>query len=141
MDSEAFATWWRAHPHAPCEQMLGVQLIACDRDRSWVSLSFEVSEQFVNARGTVQGGFLAALLDTCLGIPVLLASDRNFAPVTLNLSVDYLSAVKAGRVLGEGQVDRMGRTTAFVSASLFDVDGKVLAKARQVAQLVEIPKG
>lgn len=137
MDSQEFLDWWRGQPRAPCEVALSVQLEDCDRNERSVRLSFEVGPEFTNARGSIQGGFVAAMLDTCLGIPVLLASDLRFGPVTLNLSVNYLGPVLPGRVWGEGRVAKLGRSVAFVTAAILGDNGQLLATATQSCQLFE----
>ncbi|QYJ06742.1 PaaI family thioesterase [Qipengyuania flava] len=139
MTSAEFAAWWRDLPLAPSEKVIGTRLLECDRDARRVELAFDAPKQFANARGTIQGGFVAALLDTCLGIPVLLASDTRFGPVTLNLSVNYLGAIKPGALRGSGRVTKIGRSVAFVEAELTDMEGNVLATATQTAKLFRRP--
>ena len=139
MDSEAFARWWNALSLAPSEQCLNTRLTLCDRDGMRVELAFDAPATFANARGTVQGGFVTAMLDTCLGIPVLLATDGRKGPVSLQIAVSFLDAVQVGPVRGWGRVGKLGKSIAFVEAALIDTDGQPFATATQSAKLLPGP--
>jgi acyl-coenzyme A thioesterase PaaI-like protein len=53
----------RADP-PPAAQLLGFRLIEIDPEEGTIEVAFTATEQFLNPAGTVQGGFLAAMLDT-----------------------------------------------------------------------------
>ena len=139
MTGDEFLAWWRALPLAPSERILGTELIACDRAARSVELAFDVPSDFANARGTVQGGFVAAMLDTCMGIPVLLASDGAKGPVSLSMTTNFLGAAPTGRILGTGRVAKLGGSVAFCEAILHAPDGTELATATQAAKLFDRP--
>jgi acyl-coenzyme A thioesterase PaaI-like protein len=52
---------------------LGWQLIEADTERGEIEVSFHATEDFLNPAGTVQGGFLTAMLDDTMG-PALAAT-------------------------------------------------------------------
>jgi acyl-coenzyme A thioesterase PaaI-like protein len=50
-------------PAPPVAAALGWELVAVDPERGTIEVSFQACPEFVNPAGTVQGGFLAAMLD------------------------------------------------------------------------------
>jgi hypothetical protein len=51
----------------PAAELLGFKLVEIDPDAGTIEVGFTATEQFLNPAGTVQGGFLAAMLDDTLG--------------------------------------------------------------------------
>ncbi len=81
----------RADP-PPAAELLGWRLVEADPDEGTIEVAFTATEQFLNPAGTVQGGFLAAMLDDTLG-PAVMATlgDGEWAPTT-DLHVQFLRA-------------------------------------------------
>jgi uncharacterized protein (TIGR00369 family) len=124
----------RAEP-PPAAVLLGWKLVEIDPDEGTIEVAFTASEQFLNPAGSVQGGFLAAMLDDTLG-PALVATlgDGEWAPTT-DLHVQFLKAAKPGELRGLGRVVRKGRDIAFLAGELRDVDGDLLATATATAAI------
>ncbi len=93
-------------------------------------------DSFTNPVGSVQGGFLAAMLDDTLG-PALAATlaDGEFAP-TLELKVSFLRPAVPGRIIGTGRVVHRGGSIAFLAGELRDDVGQVLATATATVRIV-----
>lgn len=98
-------------------------------------MQFDAPQAFTSPRGSIQGGFVAAMVDEVIGIPVLVKSGGANAPLTLELSVTYIQPVMPGRIYGEGQIVRMGRNIAFLEAQLYDKTGKLLVKATSTVKV------
>ncbi len=58
-------------PLPPCTQSLGAQFL--EVGDGYCRLRFPAREEYKQAGGVVQGGFLAAMLDDCLGVAIYLA--------------------------------------------------------------------
>jgi uncharacterized protein (TIGR00369 family) len=86
--------------------------------------------------GSVQGGFLAAMLDDTLG-PALVATlpDGAFAP-TLELKVSFLRPASPGRIIGTGRLVHRGGSIAFLAGELRDEAGNMLATATATARII-----
>jgi uncharacterized protein (TIGR00369 family) len=82
-----------------------------------VEHAFYVLARHCNGMGAVHGGMLTTFLDGLLARAVF---DQVKAPsVTLHLSVDFLSAVRAGEwVFGEAAVTRAARDITFAEARI-----------------------
>jgi uncharacterized protein (TIGR00369 family) len=114
---------------------LGFELVAIDREEGTITTAFEATDDFVNPVGSVQGGFLAAMLDDTMG-PALVATlgPGQFAP-TSDLHVQFLRPARPGRLIGHGRVVRRGRDVGFVSGELRDAAGELIAVGTVTAQI------
>ena len=124
----------RAAP-PPAAELLGFRLIAIDPDAGTIEVAFTATELFLNPAGTVQGGFLAAMLDDTLG-PALVATlgDGEWAPTT-DLHVQFLRPAAPGELQGHGRIVRRGKDVAFMAGELRDGDGELVATATATAAI------
>lgn len=84
-----------------------------------------------NPLGTVHGGWIATLLDSCVGCAVHAALPAGKAYTTAELKVNYVRAVttKVPLVRAIGQVIHQGGRMATAEGRLVDADGKLYAHA------------
>jgi uncharacterized protein (TIGR00369 family) len=122
-------------PPPPAAVLLGFRLLDIDPQAGTIEVSFRATEQFLNPAGTVQGGFLAAMLDDTLG-PALAATlgHGEWAPTT-DLHVQFLAPARPGQITGRGRVVRRGAQMAFLAGELVDQDGTLLATAVATANI------
>jgi uncharacterized protein (TIGR00369 family) len=97
---------------------------------------FDVSTDFVNPIGGIQGGYVAAMLDDSMqaALLTLLAADE-VAP-TLELKTSFLRPARPGSFTGEGSVVHRGRSVAFLEGRLLDEDGTLVATATATATIL-----
>jgi uncharacterized protein (TIGR00369 family) len=124
----------RADP-PPAAELLGFKLIEIDPDEGTIEVAFTATEQFLNPAGTVQGGFLAAMLDDTLG-PALVATlgDGEWAPTT-DLHVQFMKPAKPGELRGSGRIVRRGKDVAFLAGELRNSEGDLVATATATAAI------
>jgi uncharacterized protein (TIGR00369 family) len=124
----------------PAAELLGWKLVEVDPDAGTIEVTFTATEQFLNPAGTIQGGFLAAMLDDTLG-PALVATlgEGEWAPTT-DLHVQFLKPVKPGELRGSAQIVRRGRDMAFLAGELRDAKGDLVATATATA-VIRSPSG
>jgi uncharacterized protein (TIGR00369 family) len=122
-------------PAPPAAELLGWELVSIDPDAGTIEVAFRASDRFLNPIGSIQGGFLSAMLDDTLG-PALVATldPGQFAPTT-DLHVQFLRPATPGRLIGRGRVVRRGNRVAFLAGELTDESGTVLATAMATAQI------
>ncbi|MBN8938995.1 MAG: PaaI family thioesterase [Rhizobiales bacterium] len=126
-----------AMPRSPSADLLGWRLLAYDRAKGTVRVGFEGRPEFLNPAGTVQGGFLAAMLDDCMGPAAWIMSGGERYTATIGMNVSFLAPARPGPLVGEGQVVQLGRTIAFLEARLYGADGQLVARATSTARLVD----
>ena len=87
----------------------------------------------LNPQGSVQGGFVAAMLDDTMGPALVSMSGGAIMPRSVDLNVSFIRPVKPGRVIGRGRVVNQGRSIVFLEAELFDEAGRLLARSTSTA--------
>lgn len=86
----------------------------------------------------VNGGVLAAMFDLVIGCaPALVDPSRRSA--TVQLSLNFMSAVRGDRVTARAHVTRAGEKLVFAAATLFDGEGTECATATGLSRLSSIP--
>ncbi|MFL5637028.1 MAG: PaaI family thioesterase [Gemmatimonadaceae bacterium] len=129
MDTATPASVFDRFDPPPSAKLLGWTLRDIDPDAGTIEIGFTADERFTNPGGTVQGGFLAAMLDDTQG-PALFGHTHGeaYAP-TIDFTISFLKEARPGHFVARGRVVRMGRTIAFTEAELFDQGGDVVARA------------
>ena len=127
-------------PKPPIAKHLGWTLVDQNAEKGRIRIAFEGRPEFANPAGFVQGGMLAAMLDDTMGPAVLVMSGGKSFTVTLGLNVSFLAPAKPGRFIAEGQVVQLGKTIAFIEATLTDAEGTVVARASSQARLIPVER-
>jgi len=70
----------------PAADMLGRRLLRFDSESGMASLEFLAKPEFANRHGSVQGGLLAATLDSATGAALMASLPPDLTAVTLQLS-------------------------------------------------------
>jgi len=126
-------------PESPSSKVLGWQLLEHDPERGWVRIAFEARPEFCNPAGYVQGGFLTAMLDDCMGPAAWFMNRGERFTTTIDMNVSFFAPARPGPLFGEGQVVKLGGSIAFLEARLTDTEGQLLARATSSARLVAVP--
>jgi uncharacterized protein (TIGR00369 family) len=92
-------------------------------------LSMEVKKHHKQIHDVVHGGVLAALADTAAAIAVYTVVPQGTEIATIELKINYLSAVPGGKIKAEGKVLRAGRNFVVTECEVFNARGKLAAKA------------
>ena len=86
----------------------------------------------------VNGGVLSAIFDLVIGCtPALVDPLRRSA--TVQLSINFMDAVRGSKVLARSRITRGGNTLVFASAEIFDEQGRVCATATGMSRLSSQP--
>jgi len=94
-----------------------------------VDVALDAGHDHLNLIGTVHGGVLATLADTATGLAYRTVLDPGTTFTTIQLSVTYLTAGRAGRIEARGRVVKRGRRTGYAEADVVDGEGRLLARA------------
>jgi uncharacterized protein (TIGR00369 family) len=123
-------------PLPPAARLLGRKVLAVDPAAGAITVEFTARAEFLNSAGTVQGGFLAAMLDSTIG-PALRATLEHgeFSP-TLELKVSFIRAARPGALTGRGRIVHRGGSIAFLEADLRNPEGELVATATATARIV-----
>jgi uncharacterized protein (TIGR00369 family) len=85
--------------------------------------------RFYNPLGTVHGGWISTLLDSCMGCAIHSRLARGQGHTTMELKINFVRPVfdKTGPLRAEGRVIHFGRQVATSEGKLVDEGGKLYA--------------
>lgn len=119
----------------PAAQLLGREIISVDPQSGEVTLRFTAREEFANRHGTVQGGMLAAMLDSATGNAVMAKLPSHLTAVTARLDTQFLRPAALGPITATARLIHQDERIAEVQAELADSEGQIVATARAELRL------
>lgn len=120
----------------PFLKILNGELVEVDRQRRRAVLEFDVPATLCHSGDTLQGGFLASMVDTAMAHAVIASTNLALQPPTLELKVSYLKPGRPGFLRAEGWIVRLGKSIGFLEGQLTDADGEIVVKASATCRLV-----
>lgn len=121
-----------------CDTTLGLTCI--DKSQPGVTVwEMLADERFANPVGMLQGGFLAALVDSAMAATSVTANrGRKVFSANTDLRISFFKAVRTGTVLTcTARAVATGRRVTFVEAEVVDGAGDAVAKASSTFLLTE----
>ena len=113
----------------PAARLLGREIISIN-PQGEVRLKFLAHEHFANRHGTVQGGMLAAMLDSATGNAMMASLPSDRTAVTTRLDTTFLRPAALGFLTAIARVVKQDERSAEVEAELVDNEGQVVARCR-----------
>ena len=106
---------------------LGITLERIEKGNAVISAM--VRKEMTNPYGHIHGGMMSLVIDEAIGWAVV-SLDTELHYTSLTLNVDFLYAIKEGkRLRAESKVLRVGKKIINVECHVYDLEGKVLARA------------
>ena len=105
-----------------------------------VDLRLEAGPEHLNLMGTVHGGVLVTLAVSATGLAYRTVLEPGTTFTTIQLSLTYLTAGRAGRIVARGRVVKQGRRTGYAEADVVDGKGKLLARATALLAVTPEPQ-
>ena len=106
---------------------IGMRLASFAPGEAVVELDADASH--ANPMGTVQGGILAAIADAAMGWAYMTTLGEGESYTTVEMKVNFLRAVRAGRIAARARVKNAGRTLGLIECDVLDAGGKLVAHA------------
>tara|TARA_Y100000588_G_C14254356_1_gene924784 strand:+ start:1543 stop:1914 length:372 start_codon:yes stop_codon:yes gene_type:complete len=108
-------------------ETLGIDIIENHADG--VSIECLVRKEFFNFRGVVHGGLTASVADSAMGIAV----SRHYGPdtpvTTVEMKINYLRPVAAGKLVARSRIVRDGKRICVGQVDVRDGDDNLVAIA------------
>jgi uncharacterized protein (TIGR00369 family) len=114
-------------PPPAAATLLGMRLASFGAGEALVEL--DATAAHGNPMGTVQGGVLAAAADAAMGWAYMTTLGEGESYTTVEMKVNFLRAVRAGRIAARARVKNAGRTLGLIECDVLDADGKLVAHA------------
>ncbi len=131
--------------HAPCSKTLGFELIELDIKAGTTKVKFVGKAEFANPMGTIQGGFLAAMLDDTIGMLCMVKMGGRAIVSTIDLNVQYLRPIHCKKsendVTVSAKITSTGKNIMFAEAELYDSRNKIAARATSSLAINKIKQG
>lgn len=107
-------------------RLLGIEIDTIEPGRA--VLSVEVRKELKQLQGVMHGGAIASLIDTAVAFAIIGVSEPEDRFTTVEMKVNYLSAIREGRVRAEARLLRDGRRIVVAECDVFDDKGRLAAK-------------
>ncbi|HKP86832.1 MAG TPA: PaaI family thioesterase [Blastocatellia bacterium] len=107
-------------------RMLGIEIDSIEPGRA--RLSVEVRQELLQLQGVMHGGAIASLIDTAVAFAIVSVSQPQDRFTTVEMKVNYLSAIREGRAIAEARLIRDGRRIIVADCDVFDSKGRLAAK-------------
>ena len=114
----------------PAALLLGREIISVDTHSGEVRLRFLAQPQFANRHGTIQGGMLAAMLDSATGNAVMASLPADRTAVTTRLDTTFIRPAVMGPLIATARLVKQDERSAEAEAELVDSSGEVVARGR-----------
>jgi uncharacterized protein (TIGR00369 family) len=124
------------HHVTPGASLLGREWIGFEGDTQTALLRFHAKPEFANRHGTVQGGFLAAMLDSATGMALLAGLPPELTAVTIRLDTTFVQPAPLGQLAAKARVIARDERNATVEAELLDPSGTLVARATAELRIV-----
>jgi uncharacterized protein (TIGR00369 family) len=90
-------------------------------------LEMPAKDEMCNLYGMLHGGAIATILDSSCGIAVGSLLKSGEIVVTVDMRINFISNLKGGYLIGEGEVVHRGKQTGIVEAKVRDESGNLVA--------------
>jgi uncharacterized protein (TIGR00369 family) len=135
---------WRAIasgalPRPPIGELMDFDITEVDDGR--IVFTSQPAEWMLNPIGSVHGGMISTMLDTCVGCAVHTTLPVGAGYTTLELKVNFVRAVRPamGRLVATGSVIHVGGRIATAEGRLETADGVLCAHATTTCLVMRPP--
>jgi uncharacterized protein (TIGR00369 family) len=119
----------------PAPTLLGREILELDREAGAARMRFLAREEFTNRHGSVQGGFVAAMLDSATSVALIGSLPDHLTSVTMRLETEYLKPTPVGSLIAVAEVVERSEREATVNGVLQNEQGVVFARATAVLRI------
>jgi acyl-CoA thioesterase len=102
--------------HHPFGDLLGMDFESAGDGEAVFAL--DVRADHMNPHGVVHGGVLFSLADTCMGSALYTRMEPGESCATIEIKMNYLAPVTAGRLVCRTRVLHKGRSTSVLESDL-----------------------
>ncbi|HUY74810.1 MAG TPA: PaaI family thioesterase [Candidatus Dormibacteraeota bacterium] len=118
-------------------ETLGARIAEAEPGR--VVLELEAGPQHRHGGGVVQGGVITQIADAAMGMSLATLQEDGMWNTTIELKINFLRPVVAGRLRAVGRVIEMRQTLLFSEADVLDDRDRLVARASSTC--MPVPEG
>jgi len=123
----------------PFHDLVGYEFIEAGPEG--VVIALDIEDKHLSQNGVLHGGVALTILDTVGGMSFVCHRDDVVTVATINISVNFLRMVAAGRLFARAKVDFAGSRVGYVSMTLSEggLDGPEICRAHGSWRLFDRP--
>ena len=110
--------------------------ISFDIKKKSLEMSFIADPSFCHSDDIVQGGYISGMLDAVMAYTVVGLPNIRSMVTTLELKVSFISIGNSGKMIGRGNIIKLGKTIGFLEGNLFQ-DNKLIAMATSTVKILD----
>src|SRR3979411_1681504 len=114
-------------PPPPLGKLMGFVLKEIEPGRAVFAM--QADERHHNPMGTLHGGVYCDLADAAMGYAYAATLGEGETFTTVELKINFLRAVRQGRLTAEAKVVKAGSALGFVECDVTDQAGKLVARS------------
>lgn len=128
----------RRAPSPPFSETTDIWLVSADTGR--VVFEAMPSARFHNPMGVIHGGWIATLLDSCMGCVVHSTLKAAQTYTTVEMKTVFVRAARAdtGLLRCEGTLLHSGKRVASSEAKVFDREGRLIAYGSETCLITDL---
>jgi len=111
----------------PIADLIGFSLTDVEPGRAVVTLL--AGPRHLNPMGTLHGGVLCDVADAAMGMAYAGTLDEGETFTTLELKINFLKPVRAGRLVATGRLVKGGHTVGLLECDVVDDKDRLVARA------------
>jgi len=100
----------------PFGDLIGLEFIACVEGNSRCRLT--VRPELLNPHGVLHGGVVYSMVDTGMGGALYTRLDSDELCATIEIKINYFSAIRSGELICDTQLIHRGKRTAALDSSV-----------------------
>ena len=116
------------------------KIIEFSKEESSIKIEYIAEHSHCHSGNIVQGGYVTGWIDSAMAHSVMIPTNFEFSPLTLELKITFFKSANPGPVIAEAKVIKLGKSIAFVEGSLFSEKGILIAKGTSTNKLVPMPE-
>ena len=116
------------------------KILEFSRENQSIKIEYIAETRHCHSGNIVQGGYVTGWIDSAMAHSVMIPTDFEFSPLTLELKMTFLKSANPGIVIAAARVMKLGRSIAFVEGTLTNESGDLIAKGTSTNKLVPMPK-
>ncbi len=119
---------------APAAELVGFRSVSFGNGEAVFEMDADARHH--NPMGTVHGGILCTLADSAMGFAFASTLGPGESFTTLEIKMNYLRPVFAGRLVATARVVHRGKVVGLVECDVKSADGKVVARATSTCHVL-----
>ena len=115
------------------------KILEFSKENQSIKIEYIAESRHCHSGNIVQGGYVTGWIDSAMAHSVMIPTDFEFSPLTLELKITFLKSANPGIVIAAAKVIKLGKSIAFVEGTLTNESGDLIAKGTSTNKLVPMP--